>query len=70
MTQTNCYSQGQHMKNWEGRCVFCGELVGLTETEQRWNKWYASIPKDLTKKLSLDDLKRIGDCFKGAFNVG
>jgi hypothetical protein len=34
-----------------------------------WDRWYASIPADIKKKLSVHDLKRIGDCFKAAFYI-
>ena len=35
-----------------------------------WNVWYETLPADLRRKLSLDDFKRLGEAFKGAFNVG
>ena len=32
-----------------------------------WDKWYATLPADLRRKLSLHDFKRLGDCFQKAF---
>jgi hypothetical protein len=34
-----------------------------------WDTWYASLPDDLRRKLSLHDFKRLGDCFKQAFGI-
>lgn len=36
---------------------------------EAWDKWYATLPVDLRRKLSLNDFKRLGDCFKQAFGV-
>ncbi len=36
---------------------------------EKWDRWYASLPTDLRRKLSLHDFKRLGDCFKGAFGI-
>jgi hypothetical protein len=34
-----------------------------------WDKWYATLPDDLRRKLSLNDFKRLGEAFKGAFGL-
>lgn len=34
-----------------------------------WDRWYATLPADLRRKLSLHDFKRLGDCFKMAFGI-
>jgi hypothetical protein len=34
-----------------------------------WDSWYATLPADLRRKLSLHDFKRLGDCFKEAFGI-
>lgn len=34
-----------------------------------WDRWYATLPADLKRKLSLHDFKRLGDCFKMAFGI-
>ena len=34
-----------------------------------WDRWYASLPEDLKRKLSIYDFKRLGDCFREAFNI-
>ena len=44
------------------------ELKSALRKEQ-WDKWYDSLPADLRSKLSLNDFKRLGDCFKSAFDV-
>ncbi len=36
---------------------------------EKWDLWYASLPDDLRRKLSLHDFKRLGDCFKEAFEI-
>jgi hypothetical protein len=33
----------------------------------QWDKWYATIPHDLRRKLAIHDFKRLGDVFKAAF---
>lgn len=35
----------------------------------QWDEWYQRLPKDITRKLSLHDFKRLGDLFKEVFNV-
>ena len=35
----------------------------------RWDRWYATLPADLRRKLSLHDFKRLGDCFRRAFGI-
>ena len=32
-----------------------------------WDAWYATLPTDLKRKLSLHDFKRLGERFKAAF---
>lgn len=34
-----------------------------------WDRWYATLPADLRRKLSLHDFKRLSDCFKQAFGI-
>jgi hypothetical protein len=34
-----------------------------------WDRWYASLPEDLKRKLSIHDFKRLGDCFRQAFDI-
>jgi hypothetical protein len=36
---------------------------------ESWDRWYASLPDDLRRRLSIHDFKRLGDCFKAAFNI-
>lgn len=36
-------------------------------TGGHWDAWYAGLPSDLKRKLSLYDFKRLGDAFKAAF---
>ena len=47
--------------------------ITAEEREKRrgeaWDRWYATLPADLTRKLSLHDFKRLGDCFKEAFGI-
>lgn len=45
------------------------ELKAALRKEQ-WDKWYAGLPDDLRAKLSLHDFKRLGECFKTAFDLG
>jgi hypothetical protein len=33
----------------------------------QWDKWYATLPHDLKRKLAIHDFKRLGDVFKAAF---
>lgn len=40
----------------------------VTPVEQ-WDAWYASLPDDLRRRLSIHDFKRLGDCFKVAFGM-
>jgi ABC-type uncharacterized transport system YnjBCD ATPase subunit len=35
-----------------------------------WDAWYAALPSDLRRKLSLHDFKRLGEAFKAAFLIG
>ena len=49
-------------------------VAGLSEGKapaeiEAWDRWYSDLPADLRGKLSLHDLKRLGDCFKSAFKV-
>lgn len=37
--------------------------------KEEWDRWYASLPDDLRRRLSLHDFKRLGDCFKTAFGI-
>ncbi len=41
---------------------------GQTHVEE-WDKWYGDLPHDIKYKLSLHDFKRLGECFKAAFNI-
>lgn len=34
-----------------------------------WDRWYAGLPDDLKRKLSVHDFKRLGDCFRDAFHI-
>jgi hypothetical protein len=34
-----------------------------------WDRSYASLPEDLKRKLSIYDFKRLGDCFRQAFDI-
>lgn len=34
-----------------------------------WDAWYAGLPTDLKRKLSLHDFKRLGEAFKAAFLI-
>ncbi|MGI4800869.1 MAG: hypothetical protein ACRYG8_43970 [Janthinobacterium lividum] len=38
------------------------ETISGTPTE--FDRWYRNLPDDLTRKLSLHDFKRLGDCFR------
>lgn len=42
-----------------------GEKAGIA----KWDRWYASLPDDLRRKLSIHDFKRLGDLFRIAFGV-
>ena len=37
--------------------------------KEEWDRWYATLPADLKRRLSLHDFKRLGDCFKAAFGI-
>jgi hypothetical protein len=39
------------------------------QRSKAWDRWYATLPADLRRKLSLHDFKRLGDCFKQAFGI-
>lgn len=34
-----------------------------------WDRWYAALPDDLKRRLSIHDFKRLGDCFRDAFTI-
>jgi hypothetical protein len=34
-----------------------------------WDRWYAALPDDLKRRLSIYDFKRLGDCFREAFHI-
>lgn len=34
-----------------------------------WDAWYAGLPDDLRRRLSLHDFKRLGEAFKAAFLI-
>lgn len=34
-----------------------------------WDRWYASLPDDLKRRLSIHDFKRLGDSFRDAFHI-
>lgn len=34
-----------------------------------WDRWYATLPDDMKRRLSLHDFKRLGECFQQAFGV-
>jgi hypothetical protein len=34
-----------------------------------WDRWYATLPEDLKRRLSIHDFKRLGDYFRAAFNI-
>jgi hypothetical protein len=44
-------------------------LRRATTPSEQWDAWYASLPDDLRRPLSIHDFKRLGDCFKAAFGV-
>lgn len=47
-----------------------GELLKLqSERADQWDQWYGRLPKDITRKLSLHDFKRLGDLFKDVFKI-
>jgi len=45
------------------------QAVALANKSEQWNAWYANLPDDLRRRLSIHDFKRLGDCFKAAFGV-
>jgi hypothetical protein len=51
------------------------DIPQTTEERERrilqnsWDRWYATLPDDLKRRLSLDDFKRLGDCFREAFRI-
>jgi hypothetical protein len=59
MSNGNCSTDGTEMSQAPMR-------QGQIES---WDRWYASLPDDLRRKLSLHDFKRLGDLFKVAFNI-
>lgn len=34
-----------------------------------WDRWYAALPTDLKRRLSIHDFKRLGDVFRDAFDI-
>ena len=40
------------------------EVISGTPTD--FDRWYSYLPDDLTRKLSLHDFKRLGECFRHA----
>ena len=34
-----------------------------------WDRWYAALPDDLRRRLSIHDFKRLGDLFRDAFHI-
>jgi hypothetical protein len=34
-----------------------------------WDRYYANLPDDLKRKLSIHDFKRLGDVFREAFDI-
>jgi hypothetical protein len=34
-----------------------------------WDRYYARLPDDLKRRLSIDDFKRLGDVFREAFGI-
>ena len=36
-------------------------------TSPHWDAWYASLPSDIKRRLSLHDFQRLGRLFKAAF---
>lgn len=39
------------------------------EAREGWDRWYATIPEDILRKLSVHDFNRLGECFKKAFEI-
>lgn len=39
------------------------------ETMDDWDKWYATLPADLKRRLSIYDFRRLGECFRQAFRI-
>lgn len=39
------------------------------ERVESWDRWYSTLPEDLKRKLSVYDFRRLGECFRQAFNI-
>jgi len=39
------------------------------ERTEVWDRWYKTLPDDLKRKLSVYDFRRLGECFRIAFNI-
>ena len=47
-------------------------VAGLSEGQSsvdEWDRWYSNLPHDIKYRLSLNDFRRLGQCFKEAFNI-
>lgn len=57
--------------DWQSALDMYHPRVVLVEhnsgTSSHWDAWYAGLPSDLTRRLSLHDFKRLGQAFKAAF---
>jgi hypothetical protein len=36
---------------------------------EAWDRWYATLPEDLKRRLSFHDFRRLGECFRVAFGI-
>jgi hypothetical protein len=50
---------------------FMDELRAKADREriEAWDRWYATLPDELKRKLSVHDFRRLGECFRVAFNI-
>ena len=50
---------------------FLDELREKADAERlaAWDRWYATLPDDLKRRLSIHDFRQIGECFRVAFNI-
>ena len=53
----------------EHRAAHPNESFWKSAHKEEWDRWYASLPDDLRRRLSFHDFKRLGDCFKVAFGI-
>lgn len=64
-----CETQGVHLVGHGGWCIFCKMPMPPTSQEQKWDAFYNGIPSDVTRKLSIYDMHRIGKLIQEVWNV-